>query len=448
MLLTLLMRAFQRVRALLVCPPARSRLPRLHVRTVFFPRPFDRPITPQSLLEEYIICYAGASSFLLTMVDYEDSSQLNLWMFKPDQLEKCRERANREARVFLTTPLSVDTAADSDTKPTPPVYSFAAGYAKQPQDMETDVNIPSENAKGHAFVTPQEESLLIAFYASKLPSLIGPLAQVPRLRRDAKVTATAALLFRRFFLSNSVMLWDPKAIMVAAAFLGSKVEDATSDVRYLEEGTKLMNAPVTLAEIIPAELALVSGINFDLLCFHPYKAVLAFTEDLRTYLKSEKGRSLAHFQSGEDRPVVGQDLKPMHDMARKMIDDAIVSDVPLLYSPGQVGLAALMVANDELQKDSNANVPNIDLLGYIQQRFDGKMNPEYMKETMYNLCSMLKGLKEGWYGCGNRNVDLTALKAVHKKLKKCRLWGKSSKNKKRKNGGEDEPEAKKAKTSA
>ena len=368
---------------------------------------------------------AGASNYLLTMVDYKDSSQLNLWMFKPEQLEECRERANREARIFLATPPSDDAdAADSDTKPTPPVHSFAAGYASQPQDMETDVTIPSENAKGHAFVTPQEQSLLIAFYASKLPSLIGPLAQVPRLRRDAKVTATAALLFRRFFLSNSVMLFDPKAIMVAAAFLGSKAEDATSDVRYLEEGTKLMNAPVTAADIISAELALLSGINFDLLCFHPYKAVLAFTEDLRTYLKSEKGRSLAQFRNGENRPVVGQDLKPMHDMARKMIDDAIVSDVPLLYSPGQVGLAALMVANDELQKDANANVPNIDLLGYIQQRFDGKENSQYMKEELTNLCSMLKGLKEGKYGCGNHSSGPYCTQSCTQETKKVPTMGK------------------------
>lgn len=207
-----------------------------------------------------------------------------------------------------------------------------------------------------------------------------------------------------------------------------------------------MNAPVTVSEIIPAELALLSGIHFDLMCFHPYKAVLAFTEDLRTYLKSEKGRTLAQFRNKEDsRPVVGQDLKPMHDMARMIIDDVIVSDIPLLYSPGQVGLAALMVANDELQKDANANVPNIDLLGYVQQRFDGKANEEFVKEEMINLCSMLKGLKEGSYGCGNHNVDLAALKAVHKKLKKCRLWGKSNKSKKRKNGGEDEQPAKKAK---
>ena len=208
----------------------------------------------------------------------------------------------------------------------------------------------------------------------------------------------------------------------------------------------MMNAPVTVAEIVPAELALLTGINFDLLCFHPYKAVLAFTEDLRTYLKSEKGKSLAHFPPGQNRPVIGQDLKPMHDMARKIIDDVIVSDVPLMYSPGQVGLAALMVANEALQHDSNVDVPNIDLLGYVQQRFDDKVNKEFMKQEMTDLCAMLQGLQEGKHGCGNHNADMNALKAVHKKLKKCRLWGKSQ-GKKRKATGDDEPAVKRAKAS-
>lgn len=207
----------------------------------------------------------------------------------------------------------------------------------------------------------------------------------------------------------------------------------------------MMNAPVTVADIVPVELALLTGINFDLLCFHPYKAVLAFTEDLRTYLKSEKGKSLAHFRGGQTRPVVGQDLKPMHDMARNIIDDVIVSDVPLMYSPGQVGLAALMVANDKLQGDSTVDVPYIDLLGYVQQRFDEKAEKEFMKQEMTDLCAMLQGLKEGKYGCGNHNVDMNALKAVHKKLKKCRLWGKSSK--KRKAKGDEERETKRAKVS-
>jgi cyclin H len=206
-----------------------------------------------------------------------------------------------------------------------------------------------------------------------------------------------------------------------------------------------MNAPVTMAEILTAELVLLAGINFDLMCFHPYKAVLAFTEDLRTFLKTAKGRTLASF-IGEDRAVIGQDLKEMHDGARSIIDDVLVSDVPLMYSPGQIGMAALMVANEQV-----LGGVSINLLGYVQHRFD--QDRFEIQSKLPDICNVLKGLKDGLYGCGNHNVDLVALKAVHKKLKKCRGWGLSEKKNKKKRKGEgdgdgetEEPKEKRIKT--
>jgi cyclin H len=435
----------------------------------------------------------------ITMVDYGDSSQLNQWLYKsPDELSFLRARANRKAREFLAqreilqqqrdqlelsqSQSAASTTAAATTDPESPSYGtnnngngngnaatkssaaplplpvewFASGYCErvlEGTEPETEANNydpgsgPWENdqERGHAFLTPQEEAVLVTFYVSKLPSLIGPLAQVPRLRRESKVTATAALLLRRFYLSNSVMLHDPKAVMVAAAFLGAKVEDVTADVRYLEEGTILMNAPVTQQEIIPTEIALLAGTHFDLLCFHPYKAVLALTEDLRTYLKSDKGKVLVQ----ADRPLSGQDLKPMYDEARQLLDDAALSDIPLLYSPGQTGLAALMVAQDIVQqqqqtKESGQAIPEIDLKGYIRQRFEGQVE-DWMDETLSELCGMLRALKQG-----QLETDMKVLKGVHKKLKKVRAWGKESKKKKRSADKADDgaaPDAKRVKIS-
>jgi cyclin H len=435
------------------------------------------------------------------MADYEASSQLNLWMFQsPCQLDLLRARANLKAREHLSKEhqkqqqphqqqqLQSETSAFVTNLP---VECFAAGYhrrvLKGEDERESSSSYyegqgPWQNDKGNPYLTPAEEATLVSFYASKLPSLIGPKASVPRLRRESKVTATAALILRRFFLSNSVMLHDPKVIMVAAAFLGCKVEDATADVRYLEEGTSLMNAPVTLQEIIPAELHLLAGAHFDLLCFHPYKAVLALTEDLRTYLKSDKGKILVK----AERPLSGQDLKPMYEAARALIDDCVVSDIPLLYSPGQIALAALMVARDDLDTENSKNnrrnsnvttvpissstttkafVPRIDLVGYVQQRFEQDDNNdnalEYL-EVLKDLCAMLQGLKLGKYGFSvgqqpqeqqddHHSVDvLQVLKGIHKKLKKVRAWGIKDQKKKRddsnKEPSEGEPLAKRVKT--
>jgi cyclin H len=394
------------------------------------------------------------------MVDYQDSSQLNQWLFSsPDVLDACRSKANRLAREYLS---NLENQKDLPL----PCFNFACGYSHRVQQGKESINnnnqqeqpdavLSLEDKNGHSYLTPQEEALLVSFYVSKLPLLIGPLAQVARLRREPKVTATAALLLRRFFLNNSVMLYDPKVIMVAAAFLASKVEDCMTDVRYLEEGTAAMNAPVSQADILSAELSLLSGTNFNLLCFHPYKPVMALTEDMRTFLKSDKGKNLvlSTNAAASPEPLSAADLKPIYDAAKKLLDDVVVSDVPLLFSPGQVGIAALKIAQEQVLKDH----PKIDFLGYLNQRFDAAAAVERtmktsndesnIKETVETLCAMLKALKQGQYGCANHMADLTLVKGIHKKLKKVRVWGQESSTgkKKRRNANEHEPDAKRQK---
>lgn len=373
------------------------------------------------------------------MCEPKESSQLQSWIFTPETLDACRARANRVARKRLAE-RQLDSE-ETTAKATPTVECFARNFEKEKYEDEQE---SPQELEGQPFLNPSEEAVLVSFYVSKLPTLIGPMAQVSRLRRESKIPATAVMLLRRFFLSNSVMMFDPKIIMVAAAFLASKVEDAMTDVRYLEEGTQQMNAPVTQAEIIPAEINLLEGINFELLCFHPYKAVLAITEDLRTYLKSDQGKHLATFQNGIQRPITGHDLKPMHDAAQLMVNDVIVSDIPLLFTPAQIGLAALMVANE--QQQSKEDVPQINLLGYLSQRFE-QAEQKNMTKLLDDLCVTLRGLKEGKYGCANHHVDMMMLKGIHKKLKKCRLWGAKEKKKKRKKDTAEgsEPEKKRVK---
>ena len=378
------------------------------------------------------------------MVDYQDSSHLNQWLFEStEQMEECRARANHDARVWLieqekassqsTDPDNTGDASSKTTTTTPMALFYACGYnqnkkkaksenSSEPLQIDYISQGPWKNAKGHEFLAPAEESTLISFYASKLASLIGPKASISRLRRESKVTATAALLYRRFYLSNSVMVFDPKVVLVASAFLASKVEDVMADVRYLQEGTEKMQAPVTQQEIISAELALLQGCHYDLLCFHPFKSVLALTEDLRTFLKSDKGQNLV------ERPISGQDLKPIYDKARLILEQVtICSDLTLLFSPGPIGLASLVVAQDRIQEQASSTQqapPRIDFYGYVHQRFPEKSDTaNSLLQSLPVLCDHLRALPET---TTTSNEIMAQLKQVHKKLKKTRYWGSSA----------------------
>ncbi len=140
----------------------------------------------------------------------------NPWIFTTEEIRQLRSRANEDAR----TKVQLHKQHLEEGKKTHIVAeSFAKGYHKS--TASTDERMTEANEK---FPTVEEELILLNFYCTKLPSLIGPDASTKRLQRDIKVASTAAVLLRRFYLSNSIVLFDPKAIMVACAFLASKIE--------------------------------------------------------------------------------------------------------------------------------------------------------------------------------------------------------------------------------
>jgi len=227
-------------------------------------------------------------------------------------------------------------------------------------------------------------------------------------------------------------MFDPKTIMVACAFLASKIEDATCDIRYLEDGTKAMQAHVSIKEIIGSEIALVAGIDFDFCCFHPYKVVLAYTEDLRTFLKSKDGMHCVNRDF-----VNGEDLRPIYNGARDIVEHLVFnSDVMLLASAGKVGFAAMMLANERLEEEGGKEddllqepVIKIDFRGYLKCRFADEKKEHEIEALWQDMEGLLDTLRDA---AKKRELDMVLLKGIHKKLKKCRIWGKEDGDKKKK----------------
>ena len=447
---------------------------------------------------------------------YGESSQATKWQLSSqDELNTIREFANRRAWNALTTSTSTTTKniisdamlsveddgttsgkiKDDNNPPTATAHQCEVVYGFDETTIAVRNESDPNSSTSSSALTPSDEATLISFYCSKIPLLIGPHATVARCIRDAKVTSTACSLYRRFYLSNSIMMHDPKSMLAAAAFLAAKIEDCTIAVQYIELGTDGMNARVPIADILRAEIRLLRGIDYELLVFSPYRTILSYTEDLRTFLKSERGAKLVTFNSSSgssssnsssneergviQRVVAGEDLRPMHDAAMRICDDVIVSDIPLLFAPGEVGLAALMIANEycraahstattadndhsddiaasdkeeEIGSSSSSSL-HIDIIGYIRCRFQDTANEitesinvdtdtiETVTQRVSNLGQSMRELKMGKHGCGNYGLDMNELKMLNKKLKKCRAWedsavndekGKTKKKKKRK----------------
>lgn len=71
---------------------------------------------------------------------------------------------------------------------------------------------------------------MIHFHAHQIQSLVGPGALLAELRTNSTVLSTAIMLFRRFYLSNSIIEVSPRKMAVASAFFAAKVEDQKVEV--------------------------------------------------------------------------------------------------------------------------------------------------------------------------------------------------------------------------
>lgn len=159
-------------------------------------------------------------------LDFDKSTQAKYWMFDEESLRVCREQA------CTSVGDSSGGGGKSNRDGTPRVRKAASGYynrnnhkGKQNGKTTTGTITPSSTAYTlGSSLTPQDQELLVHFHAHQIQRLIGPNATFPALRRSASVLSTAIMLFRRFYLSNSVIDFHPRKIAAASALLACKAD--------------------------------------------------------------------------------------------------------------------------------------------------------------------------------------------------------------------------------
>jgi hypothetical protein len=172
--------------------------------------------TPQSSTSTHHIFI---SQWIATM-DFENSSQARSWLFDNGTLMQCRQKA-------LTERPKGSSSLDR-------VRRFASGYHRRHADTAENFDPPHTNRQvSLESLTAEEQEMLVRFHAKQITQLIGPTAVLNGLVRNSAILATAIMLFRRFYLSNSVLDCEPRRIAVAAAYLASKVEEQRVEVRHI-----------------------------------------------------------------------------------------------------------------------------------------------------------------------------------------------------------------------
>lgn len=253
---------------------------------------------------------------------YRHSSQYRFWSFSKERLREKRVNTNK-------------IAADT-------IYKNILDFKNQ-QDL-TQEQLDVLDARTQP-LSVDDELKLINFYAKKVQVIS------QHLNLPTEIIATSISFFKKFFLENSVMQYDPKSLVHTTIFLACKAENY-----FISVDSFAKKAKSNREAILKYEFKLLESLKFSLLIHHPYKPLHGFFLDIQNVLHGKV-----------DLNYMGQ----IYDKCKKKITEAILTDVVYLFTPPQITLAILMIEDEalitkylELKFSVNSEKKNNDTISF------------------------------------------------------------------------------------
>ncbi|TDH65802.1 hypothetical protein CCR75_009023 [Bremia lactucae] len=306
------------------------------------------------------------------------STHFNNWIFSAEELKQVRSLQHVKTKRALRTDIEKSQKLDKTATNGRKARSFAALVPRSSSavhdasasdwndDVDEDMLLRKESEeKFNLKLTPlldfldaEQEAVLRQFYEVKLQES----CSARFLRTSDKVKCCAMLLFKRFYLSNSVMEFHPKYLLPTAIYVAGKVEE-----QYISVDTVADQLQVDHKEIIGHEMILLEGVRFQLIMYYPFRALLGFLDDFRAFAKKVLKIDL---------PATV--LQKLHSNSTAILNDMLLTDLPLLHYPSYLALAALWSVTDEVaacSAEKACGLASADILSYIKRSKISKQQP-------------------------------------------------------------------------
>lgn len=201
------------------------------------------------------------------------------------------------------------------------------------------------------------------------------------------------------------MTYHPTDILKTALFFATKTEN------YYYRLTKFATAigKTTPEDVLASEFLLTQGLRFTFDVRHPFRALEGAIMELNA-IASGDTPILPGGGTIEDRPVqMAKRVKDAHGKAREFLKtSALFTDVYFHFTPSQIMMATLLVADRELTE------------WYIASKFPPSEGGDLQAKVLATLercAGMLQTVESASEPTAIERKELTALA---KKLKKCR----------------------------
>ncbi|KAI8592964.1 hypothetical protein BDZ88DRAFT_228012 [Geranomyces variabilis] len=327
---------------------------------------------------------------------YEQCSQYRHWKHSATELQHLRQKVNLET---------------------------AARVRKAVAEQQELTGIPAPEP---VCITWEEQLQYCQYYEERIRSYC------KMLQFDRFVEATALAYFKRFYLRNTVMEYDPKLYLCVpiSRALRSLSSAPLSTIQELSQtltllatslshsmtclfiATKVESVHISLATflekipkspspdmMIELEFSLSKGIRYEYMVHHPFWPLHGFLLDIQSYIASTHPRHAhEHFF---------QKLQRCYSRAEQFASLAILTDLTFTHMPSQIGLGCLLAAARERDFER-------ELEQYLASRFHAKL------DELVKLRIALDAVADAVVARSTKPpIAREAAAAVFKKLQEC-----------------------------
>ncbi|KAJ3212657.1 hypothetical protein HDU67_003685 [Dinochytrium kinnereticum] len=264
------------------------------------------------------------------------------------------------------------------------------------------------------FITWEEQQKMCLFYETKIVSY----CKFFKFDTDGTVQATAITFFKRFYLANTIMDYDPKLILLTCLFLAAKVEN--SHMPLTDFLAKVPKAPPPEV-ILELEFVLCRGLEFQFMV-QPLKwALHGLFLDMQAYLL------LKH--TNPKSPELRDDLTNLattYSTSLTLSQTSLHTDLPLTHYPSQIALGCLLLASKSHQfRDEVERYVSFRLAGEVANSGPGGfVAEEGSGDGLVELKIMLGEVEEAVLRGGEAAVaavaDKEEARRIDVKLQGCR----------------------------
>ncbi|KAF7543205.1 hypothetical protein G7Z17_g10930 [Cylindrodendrum hubeiense] len=165
------------------------------------------------------------------------------------------------------------------------------------------------------FPLPQQRHLNIYFNQQLIR-----LAKRLTIRQQSM--ATAQVYMKRFFSKVEIRRMNPYLVIATSIYLACKMEESPQHIRLIVTEARQMwqdLVAIDTSKLGECEFFLISEMSSQLIVHQPYRSIIALRSELA---------------------LVEEDVQ----LARSVINDHYMTDLPLLYPPHTIALVAILLA--------------------------------------------------------------------------------------------------------